>query len=170
MLEGLRATCPTLALDTAPDACEAASVDALNPFRARPDFVAVRALAVAEPADAGELSAVVRSAAAEGVPLVARGGGSGLMGAAAAGALRGSRPGAPAGRHRGNARHRHRGDARRPPAPRGATGTRLPHAVVRGRRGGCGALPSHRHPRRLPRRLGRGPAAGSRLAPDRLRR
>src|SRR5437773_368847 len=50
---------------------------------ARPDFVAVRALAVAEPADAGELSAVVRSAAAEGVPLVARGGGSGLMGAAA---------------------------------------------------------------------------------------
>ncbi len=83
MLEGLRATCPTLALDTAPDACEAASVDALNPFRARPDFVAVRALAVAEPADAGELSAVVRSAAAEGVPLVARGGGSGLMGAAA---------------------------------------------------------------------------------------
>src|SRR5207249_7280278 len=83
MLEGLRATCPTLALDTAPDACEAASVDALNPFRARPDFVAVRALAVAEPADAGELSAVVRSAAAEGVPVVARGGGSGLMGAAA---------------------------------------------------------------------------------------
>src|SRR5438552_11728958 len=85
MLEGLRAACPTLALDTAPDACEAASVDALHPFRARPDFAAaaVRALAVAEPAHVGEVSAAVRWAAAERVPLVVRGGGSGLMGAAA---------------------------------------------------------------------------------------
>src|SRR5207245_10008134 len=65
--------------------CAAASLDALGPFRARPDFAAarVRALAVAEPAHAVELAAAVRWAAAQGVPLVARGGGSGLMGAAA---------------------------------------------------------------------------------------
>ena len=85
MLDGLCASCPTLALDTDPAVCAAASLDALGPFRARPDFAAarVRALAVAEPAHAAELAAAVRWAAAQGVPLVARGGGSGLMGAAA---------------------------------------------------------------------------------------
>ncbi|TMA40296.1 MAG: FAD-binding oxidoreductase [Deltaproteobacteria bacterium] len=85
MLDGLRAACPPLTLDTDPAVCEAASLDALRPFRARPDFAAarVRPLAVAEPANAGELSAAIRWAAAQGVALVARGGGSGLMGAAA---------------------------------------------------------------------------------------
>ena len=85
MLEELRAACPTLALDVDPAARDAASLDALRPFRARPEFAAarVRALVVAEPATAAELSATVRWAAAQRVPLVARGGGSGLMGAAA---------------------------------------------------------------------------------------
>src|SRR5947209_8580970 len=85
MLEGLRAACPALALDADPAACDAAGTDALRPFRGRPDFAAarVRPLGVAEPASVGELSAAVRWAAAHGVPLLARGGGSGLMGAAA---------------------------------------------------------------------------------------
>jgi len=85
MLEGLHAACPTLAVDTDPAACEAASLDALRPLRGRPDFgpVAGRALAVIVPAYVGELSAAVRWAAAAGLPVVARGGGSGLMGAAA---------------------------------------------------------------------------------------
>src|SRR5262249_60939494 len=64
---------------------DAASVDAMHPLRGRPEFAGVRARprAVVEPADVAEVAALVRWATATRTPLVARGGGSGLMGGAA---------------------------------------------------------------------------------------
>src|SRR5213080_3840005 len=84
-LEGLRAACPALALHTDGPALTAVGLDAMRPSRGRPEFAALatRPLAVAEPASAAEVAALVRWAAGARVPLVARGGGSGLMGAAA---------------------------------------------------------------------------------------
>src|SRR5437870_13920648 len=85
VLEGLRDACPALALHTDGPALTAGGLDALRPSRGRPEFAALatRPIAVAEPASAAEVAALVRWAAGAGVPLVARGGGSGLMGAAA---------------------------------------------------------------------------------------
>src|SRR5581483_7590807 len=85
MLADLQRACPTLALATDPGALDAEGVDALRPFRGRPDFASVRArpVAVASPADTGEVATLVRWAAEHAVPLVPRGGGSGLMGGAA---------------------------------------------------------------------------------------
>src|SRR5436309_6166965 len=85
VLEGLRDACPALALHTDGPALAAGSLAALRPSPARPEFAALatRPLAVAEPASAAEVAALVRWAAGARVPLVARGGGSGLMGAAA---------------------------------------------------------------------------------------
>jgi FAD/FMN-containing dehydrogenase len=84
-LDELRSACPALVVRTETDTLDAAGVDALRPFRARPDFAAVRTrpLAVAEPASTAEVAALMRWAATARVPLVLRGGGSGLMGAAA---------------------------------------------------------------------------------------
>src|SRR3989442_6406113 len=84
-LDELRAACPALVVRTDAVVLDAASVDALRPFRARPDFAAVRTrpLAVAEPASTGEVAALGRWAGRARMPLVLRGGGSGLMGAAA---------------------------------------------------------------------------------------
>src|SRR5262249_20446040 len=64
---------------------DAASVDAMHPLRGRPEFARLRARprAVVEPADVAEVAALVRWAAATRTALVARGGGSGLMGGAA---------------------------------------------------------------------------------------
>src|SRR5216117_1391510 len=85
VLEGLRDACPALALHTDGPALAAGGLDAMRPSRGRPEFAALatRPLAVAEPASTAEVAALVRWAAGAGVPLVARGGGSGLMGAAA---------------------------------------------------------------------------------------
>jgi FAD/FMN-containing dehydrogenase len=83
--DGLRAACPTLTLLTAHADLDAASLDALRPTRGRPELAHERRLplAVAEPASAGEVAALVRWAAGAHVPIVPRGGGSGLMGGAA---------------------------------------------------------------------------------------
>lgn len=83
-LDALRAACPTLQIDTDPERRDAAGVDAMRPFRGRPEFAALptRPLAVAEPASTDEVVALVRWANEAGVPLVPRGGGSGLMGGA----------------------------------------------------------------------------------------
>src|SRR5881628_1717791 len=85
VLEGLRDACPALALHIDGPALTAGGLDAMRPSRDRPEFAALatRPLAVAEPASAAEVAALVRWAAGTRVPLVARGGGSGLMGAAA---------------------------------------------------------------------------------------
>jgi len=85
VLEGLRDACPALALHTDGPALAAGGLDALRPSRGRPEFAALatRPLAVAEPASTAQVAALVRWAAGARVPLVARGGGSGLMGAAA---------------------------------------------------------------------------------------
>src|SRR5437667_411603 len=85
VLEGLRDACPALALHTDGPALTAGGLDAMRPSRGRPEFAALatRPLAVAEPGSAAEVAALVRWAAGARVPLVARGGGSGLMGAAA---------------------------------------------------------------------------------------
>ena len=85
VLEGLRDACPALALHTDGAALAAGGLDAMRPSRGRPEFAALatRPLAVAEPASAAEVAALVRWATGARVPLVARGGGSGLMGAAA---------------------------------------------------------------------------------------
>ncbi|HYY06474.1 MAG TPA: FAD-binding oxidoreductase [Candidatus Limnocylindria bacterium] len=85
VLEGLRDACPALALRTDAPALAAGGLDAMRPSRGRPEFAALatRPLAVAEPASPAEVAALVRWAAAARIPLVARGGGSGLMGAAA---------------------------------------------------------------------------------------
>ena len=85
VLEGLRDACPALALHTDAPALAAAGLDAMRPSRGRPEFARLdtRPIAVAEPASAAEVAALVRWAAGARVPLVARGGGSGLMGAAA---------------------------------------------------------------------------------------
>src|SRR5690349_4052279 len=85
-LAALRAACPALAIETDPSALDAASVDALRPFRGRPDFAAARTrpLALVTPSDTAEVASLVRWAGTAGTPLVVRGGGSGLMGAAAA--------------------------------------------------------------------------------------
>src|SRR5206468_3824319 len=85
VVEGLRDACPALALHTDAPALGAAGLDAMRPSRGRPEFaqLATRPIAVAEPASAAEVAALVRWAAGARVPLVARGGGSGLMGAAA---------------------------------------------------------------------------------------
>jgi len=85
VLEGLRDACPALALHTDGAALAAGGLDAMRPSRGRPEFAALatRPLAVAAPASAAEVAALVRWATGARVPLVARGGGSGLMGAAA---------------------------------------------------------------------------------------
>src|SRR5256712_5859905 len=85
VLEGLRDACAALALHTDAPALAAAGLDAMRPSRGRPEFARLdtRPLAVAEPASAAEVAALVRWATGARVPLVARGGGSGLMGAAA---------------------------------------------------------------------------------------
>src|SRR5437763_697458 len=85
VVEGLRDACPALALHTDAPALAAAGLDAMRPSRGRPEFARLdtRPIAVAEPASAAEVAALVRWAAGARVPLVARGGGSGLMGAAA---------------------------------------------------------------------------------------
>ncbi|HZP40778.1 MAG TPA: FAD-binding oxidoreductase [Candidatus Binatia bacterium] len=84
-LDRLRATCPSLSLETDPAVRDAAGVDAMRPFRGRPEFAQLRArpLAVAAPASTAEVVALVRWANETGTPLVPRGGGSGLMGGAA---------------------------------------------------------------------------------------
>jgi FAD/FMN-containing dehydrogenase len=83
-LAGLHAACPALVLREVGAASDAAGVDALRPSRGRPELAALRArpLAVAEPASVGDVAALVRWAAGARVPLVPRGGGSGLMGGA----------------------------------------------------------------------------------------
>ena len=80
VLEGLRDACPALALHTDGAALAAGGLDAMRPSRGRPEFAALatRPLAVAEPASAAEVAALVRWATGARVPLVARGGGSGL--------------------------------------------------------------------------------------------
>ncbi|HUE29394.1 MAG TPA: FAD-binding oxidoreductase [Verrucomicrobiae bacterium] len=85
VLDGLRDACPALTLHTDAAALAAGGLDAMRPSRGRPEFAALatRPLAVAEPASTAEVAAVVRWAAGARVPLVARGGGSGLMGGAA---------------------------------------------------------------------------------------
>jgi FAD/FMN-containing dehydrogenase len=84
-VETLRAACPSLAVVTDPDDLDAEGVDALRPSRGRPDLAARRRrpLAVVEPASTDEVAAVVRWAGSARIALVARGGGSGLMGGAA---------------------------------------------------------------------------------------
>jgi FAD/FMN-containing dehydrogenase len=81
----LRAAVPAIAVRTDDETLDAASVDALRPWRGRPDLTAARTrpLAVAEPATTAEVAALVRWAAGARVALVPRGGGSGLMGGAA---------------------------------------------------------------------------------------
>ena len=75
VLEGLRDACPALALHTDAPALGAAGLDAMRPSRGRPEFaqLATRPIAVAEPASAAEVAALVRWAAGARVPLVARG-------------------------------------------------------------------------------------------------
>jgi len=84
-IDSLRAACPSLALERDPAARDAAGIDALRPFRGRPEVASARRrpLAVATPADTREVVALVRWAARTGTALVVRGGGSGLMGGAA---------------------------------------------------------------------------------------
>ena len=84
-LESLRAACPSLALHTDDATLDAAGVDALRASRGRPELAGIRArpLAVAEPASTAEVAALVRWASGARVPIVPRGGGSGLMGGAA---------------------------------------------------------------------------------------
>ena len=82
-LAALEAACPGLVVvtDGAPRA--AAATDALRPTRGRPDLrAAPAAVAVVEPADTAQVAAVVRWASRAGMAVVARGGGSGLMGGA----------------------------------------------------------------------------------------
>jgi FAD/FMN-containing dehydrogenase len=85
VLASVRAACPALTLHTDGARLDAAGVDALRPSRGRPELARLRArpLAVAEPASAEEVASLVRWANGARVPLVPRGGGSGLMGAAA---------------------------------------------------------------------------------------
>jgi FAD/FMN-containing dehydrogenase len=80
-LDGLRAACPELAIDTGERAREAAATDALRPSRGGRDLV--RPLAVLAPATTAHVAALVRWAGEAGVAVVVRGGGSGLMGGAA---------------------------------------------------------------------------------------
>jgi FAD/FMN-containing dehydrogenase len=84
-VEDLRAACPELTVHTEGAELDAASVDALRPFRGRPEFATIRTrpLALVLPGDTAQVAAVVRWANRSGVPLVVRGGGSGLMGGAA---------------------------------------------------------------------------------------
>jgi FAD/FMN-containing dehydrogenase len=83
-LAALEAACPGVVVRTDQPARAAAAIDALRPSRGRPDLpAAAAALAVVEPADTAQVAGVMRWAARAGVPLVARGGGSGLMGGAA---------------------------------------------------------------------------------------
>jgi glycolate oxidase len=84
-LDGLRRDCSSLAIHSDEQLLEADRLDAMRPSRGRPEFAerAVRPLGIAEPAIAAEVSALVRWAGANAVPLVPRGGGSGLMGGAA---------------------------------------------------------------------------------------
>jgi len=77
----LRATCPGLVVVTDGATLEAYGGDALRPSRGRPALAVP--LAVTEPASVEEVAALVRWAARARVPLVPRGGGSGLMGGAA---------------------------------------------------------------------------------------
>jgi FAD/FMN-containing dehydrogenase len=84
-LDTLRGASPSLVVRTDGDVLDAASVDAMHPLRGRPEFARrrVRPLALVEPATTDDVAAVVRWAGAAGVGVVARGGGSGLMGGAA---------------------------------------------------------------------------------------
>jgi glycolate oxidase len=83
--EELHAACPTLTLRSSSTALDEASLDALRPTRGRLDLERERRLplVVAEPASAADVAALLRWASAGHVPVVARGGGSGLMGGAA---------------------------------------------------------------------------------------
>jgi FAD/FMN-containing dehydrogenase len=84
-LDSLQAACPALALRTDAATLEAAGVDALRGSRGRPDLprLRTRPLAVAEPASTAEVVGLVRWAGGARIPIVPRGGGSGLMGGAA---------------------------------------------------------------------------------------
>jgi len=84
-LAELRAACPGLVLRTAETDRAALGLDALTPSRGRPELTELERppLAVAEPASVAAVVALVRWAGAARVPLVVRGGGSGLMGGAA---------------------------------------------------------------------------------------
>ena len=84
-LAELRTACPGLVLRTAEGERAAFGLDALTPSRGRPELTELQhpPLAVAEPASVAALVGLVRWAGAMRVPLVIRGGGSGLMGAAA---------------------------------------------------------------------------------------
>ena len=84
-LADLRTACPGLVLRTAEAERAALGLDALTPSRGRPELTELQRppLAVAEPASVATVVALVRWAGAARVPLVMRGGGSGLMGGAA---------------------------------------------------------------------------------------
>jgi FAD/FMN-containing dehydrogenase len=84
-LDRLRAASPSGRFTTDVSELEAAGRDALRASRGRPELAGLftRPLALVEPTSVAELAALVRAAAAAGVTLVARGGGSGLMGGAA---------------------------------------------------------------------------------------
>ena len=84
-LAELRTACPGLVLRTAEAERAALGLDALTPSRGRPELTELQRppLAVAEPASVAAVVALVRWAGVARVPLVMRGGGSGLMGGAA---------------------------------------------------------------------------------------
>jgi FAD/FMN-containing dehydrogenase len=84
VVETLGRACPELVVQRDADVRASASADALRPSRGRPELAARRTapLAVAEPASTPQVAALVRWAAEARVPLVPRGGGSGLMGGA----------------------------------------------------------------------------------------
>jgi len=81
----LRAAFPSLAWRLEGQEIDPAGVDALRPSRGRPELTSLRERPRAEvaPASVTELAPLVAWAAKENVPLVVRGGGSGLMGGAA---------------------------------------------------------------------------------------
>jgi FAD/FMN-containing dehydrogenase len=83
-LAEIRVACPELVLRSAGAESAALGVDALTPSRGRPELAQLQRspLAVAEPSSVADVVALVRWAGEARVPLVARGGGSGLMGAA----------------------------------------------------------------------------------------
>ena len=84
-LESLHTACPSLVLQTDAVTLDAEGVDAMRASRGRPEAIAThrRPLAVAEPASAAEVAALVAWAGRQRIGIVPRGGGSGLMGGAA---------------------------------------------------------------------------------------
>jgi FAD/FMN-containing dehydrogenase len=84
-LAELRAAFPSLVWRIDAEELDPAGVDALRPSRGRPELTSLRERprAEVEPASVTELAALVARAASEKMPLVVRGGGSGLMGGAA---------------------------------------------------------------------------------------